>query len=66
MMNTELTMTEKVVAAMKAAVHSVIEDHRRRNRPLAIWKDGKVVYQDPYDRRIIREDDAQYGQKNQE
>lgn len=54
------TMTEKAVAAMKAAVNSVVEDHRRRNRPLSTWRDGKVVYLDPHDRSIVREDAAQY------
>jgi len=62
----ESTMTEKAVAAMKAAVSSVVDDHRRRNRPLSTWKDGKVVYQDPHDRTIIREDAAPYRQKTPE
>ena len=61
----ETTMTEKAVAAMKAAVNSVVEDHRRRNRPLSTWRDGKVVYLDPHDRSIVREDAAPYGQDNQ-
>ncbi len=62
----EATMTEKAVAAMKAAVSSVVEDHRRRNRPLSTWKDGKVVYHDPHDRTIVREDAAPYGQNNKD
>lgn len=37
------SLTEKAVAAMRAAVAGVIEDHRRRGKPLAIWKGGRVV-----------------------
>lgn len=36
-------LSEKAVAAMKAAVRGVVEDHRRRRRPLASWENGKVV-----------------------
>ena len=37
------SLTEKAVAAMRAAVVGVIEDHRRRGKPLAVWRDGRVV-----------------------
>jgi len=37
------SLTEKAVAAMRAAVAGVIEDHRRRGKPLAVWRDGKAV-----------------------
>jgi hypothetical protein len=36
-------LTEKAVAAMKRAIAQVVEDHRRRGKPLAVWKDGRVV-----------------------
>ncbi len=54
-------MTEMALAAMKAAVNGVIEDHRRRNRPLSTWRDGKVVYLDPHDLSVVREDAAPYS-----
>ncbi len=37
------TLTEKAVEAMNVAIRGVVADHRRRNQPLAIWQDGKVV-----------------------
>ncbi|MCK5806365.1 MAG: hypothetical protein KAI66_26270 [Lentisphaeria bacterium] len=36
-------LTQRAVGAMKAAVAKVIEDHTRAGRPLAVWRDGKVV-----------------------
>jgi hypothetical protein len=55
------SLADQAVAAMRDAVRGVVEDHRRRNRPLAIWRDGKVVYRDPHDRNIVREDRGTYG-----
>ena len=37
------TLTQKAVEAMNVAIQGVVDDHRRRNQPLAIWKDGKVA-----------------------
>ena len=34
----------KAEKALKEAVAEVIEDHRRSGDPLAIWRDGKVVW----------------------
>ena len=36
-------LTEMAVCAMREAVAGVIEDHRRRGKPIAVWRDGKVV-----------------------
>lgn len=30
--------------ALAAAVAKVVDDHRRRSRPLAVWRDGKAVW----------------------
>jgi hypothetical protein len=30
--------------ALRQAVAKVIEDHRSRGRPLALWRDGKAVW----------------------
>lgn len=40
-------LTEMAVAAMEAAVRKVVEDHRRRGRPLAVWEGGRVVMKMP-------------------
>ena len=37
------TLTQKAVEAMNVAIQGVVDDHRHRNQPLAIWQDGKVV-----------------------
>jgi len=55
------SLADQAVAAMKDAVRGVVEDHRRRNRPLATWRNGKVVYRDPHNRNVLREDRDAYG-----
>ena len=36
------TMHNQALKAMKEAVAQVIEEHRQRNLPLALWENGKV------------------------
>jgi len=60
----EQTLTEKAVDAMKSSVRAVVEDHRRRNRPLATWEDGKVVYRDADSGQMVREDSVPYRTKS--
>ena len=55
-------LTNKAVAAMKAAVRNVVEDHRRRGRPLATWANGKVVYRHPENGQIVSEGSSSYGE----
>lgn len=55
------SLADQAVAAMKQAVRGVVEDHRRRNRPLATWRNGKVVYRDPHSRKILCEEREAYG-----
>ena len=38
-----LTLHEKAFLALKEAIAGVVERHRKSGRPLAIWRDGKVV-----------------------
>lgn len=57
----ERTLTQKAVAAMDKAIREVIADHRRRNRPLAVWQDGKVVMLPPESVLAVRESPAKYG-----
>ncbi|MDD5259242.1 MAG: hypothetical protein PHD29_04700 [bacterium] len=46
--NKRMSIQDKAVLAMKAAVRGVIKQHRETGRPLAIWKDGRVVWISPY------------------
>lgn len=38
------TLQDKAMLALRKAVRGVIERHRKENRPLAVWKNGKVVH----------------------
>ncbi len=65
MKENEQTLTEKAVEAMKASVRAVVDDHRRRNRPLATWEDGKVVYRDAASGQAVRERSVPYSAKKE-
>ncbi|MGD9976090.1 MAG: hypothetical protein AB7S77_23790 [Desulfatirhabdiaceae bacterium] len=56
----DLSLTQKAVAAMRTAVNRVVEDHRRRGKPLIIWRDGKVVFQHPDLADEVREGTESY------
>lgn len=62
----EKTLTEKAVAAMDSAVRKVLDDHRRRNRPVAVWQDGKVVLLPPDQALAVCEERSAYDTKDQE
>jgi len=38
------SLTKKAVQAMTEAVAKVVNDHRRRGRPLAVWRNGKASW----------------------
>ena len=38
------SLTQKAVQAMTDAVAKVVEDHRRRGRPLAVWRNGRASW----------------------
>jgi len=42
-MKKRLTLHDKAFLALKKAVRGVVKRHRESGRPLAVWKDGKVV-----------------------
>ena len=42
-MKKRLSMQDKAEVAMKVAVRKVVADHKKTGRPLAIWKNGRVV-----------------------
>ena len=54
------SLTGKATAAMQDALDKVIEDHRRRHMPLAVWQDGKVVRIQPEQVSMVREKPATY------
>ena len=57
----QLTMAEKATAAMRSAVRKVIEDHRSRSRPLAVWRDDRVVLVDAPRVSAAKESKVDYG-----
>ena len=38
------SLTQLAMQALTDAVAKVVEDHRRRAKPLAVWRDGKAVW----------------------
>jgi hypothetical protein len=42
-MKKRMTLQDKAEAAIKKAVKEVVENHKKTGRPLATWKDGKMV-----------------------
>jgi hypothetical protein len=49
------SLTEKAMQAMNDAVAKVVEDHRRRGRPLAVWRQGKAVWISAAETGALRE-----------
>ena len=54
------SLTSKASAAMRDAIDKLVEDHRRRRMPLAVWQDGKVVRIQPDQASIMRESPGRY------
>jgi fumarate hydratase class II len=54
------SLTRKANAAMRDAVAKVVQDHRQRHMPLAIWQDGRVVRIQPDQTSVVRERPADY------
>ena len=46
--NKKMDLCDMACEALKKAVRGVIEDHKRTGRPLAVWRNGKVVLISPY------------------
>ncbi|MFA5093258.1 MAG: hypothetical protein WC543_04890 [Candidatus Omnitrophota bacterium] len=42
-MKREITIQDKAVLAIKSAIRQVVQDHKKSGRPLAVWKNGKMV-----------------------
>ena len=42
--STKSLLTQKAMQALNDAVAKVVEDHRRRGKPLAVWRGGRAVW----------------------
>jgi len=61
MKENESPLTVAAMQAMRGAVHKVIEEHRRRGRPLAVWQEERVVLIDADALPADKESRASYG-----
>ncbi len=59
--STNPTLTEMAVQAMNDAVAKVVEDHRRRGMPLAVWRNGRAVWVAVGKNGALRETPPPYG-----
>jgi len=57
---TKLSLTEKATRALEEAVAEVVEDHRRRAKPLAVWRNGKAVWIPATEAGALREPPTPY------
>jgi hypothetical protein len=54
------SLTEKAMQALAEAVAKVVEDHRRRQKPLAVWLGGKAVWISAVEADALRERPTPY------
>ncbi len=57
---TRISLTDKAMRALTNAVAKVVEDHRRQARPLAVWRDGRVVWIPASDAGTLHESPRPY------
>ena len=62
----KLSLTQMAMSALTEAVAEVVEDHRRRNIPLAVWRDGKAVWISANDAELLREYPAPHKAKGRD
>jgi hypothetical protein len=61
--STQSSLTQKAMQALTDAVGKVVEDHRRRGMPLAVWRDGKAVSISASEAGALRESPRPYRAK---
>ncbi len=61
--STKPSLTQKAMQALSDAVAKVVEDHQRRGRPLAVWRDGKAVWISATEAAALRETPIPYRTK---
>jgi len=57
------SLTKWAMQALSDAVAKVVEDHKRRGRPLAVWRDGKAVWIPAVRVAALREAPPPYGRQ---
>ena len=57
------SLTQQAMQALTDAVAKVVEDHRRRAKPLAVWRDGKAVWIPATEAGALHETPTPYGRK---
>lgn len=57
----QTSLTQGATRALTDAVSKVIEEHRRRGIPLAIWRDGRAVSVPASEVLSLREPAFDYG-----
>ena len=60
---TKSALTQQAMQALIEAVADVVEDHRRRARPLAVWRDGKAVWISAAEAGVLRETPIRYRRR---
>jgi len=58
------SLTQQAMQALTDAVAKVVEDHRRRAKPLAVWRDGKAVWIPATEAGALHETAKPYGTKS--
>lgn len=56
-------LTQQAMQALSNAVAKVVEDHRRRAKPLAVWRDGKAVWIPATEAGALHETPTPYNPK---
>lgn len=58
------SLTQMAMQALADAVAKVVEDHRRRAKPLAVWRDGKAIWISATETSAVHETPAPYRTKS--
>ena len=58
------SLTRKAMQALSDAVAKVVEDHQRRGKPLAVWREGKAVWISASEASALRETPTPYRTKS--
>lgn len=57
------SLTQQATQALADAVAKVVADHRRRAKPLAVWRDGKAIWVSSADGSALNETTTPYRTK---
>jgi len=60
----KLSLTQRAMQALVEAVAEVVEDHHRRARPLAVWREGKAIWISPAEAEALHERPVPYTIKS--